>query len=99
MRIAVVHNQPSGGARRALHGFCAQWRDRHDIDVFALDTADEEWLDDHEVAANVYRFPLRRRRPIRMGLYLNDVRRDRDLRELVTTYERIAKRVDASGYD
>jgi len=99
MRIAVVHNQPSGGARRALHGFCAQWRDRHEIDVFTLETADDKWLDDHDVAANVYRYPLRRRRPVRMGLYLNDARRDRDLRDLVTTYEAIARRVDAGGFD
>ena len=42
VRIAVVHNQPSGGARRALHGFCAQWRDRHAIDVYTLETADDD---------------------------------------------------------
>ena len=99
MRIAVVHNQPSGGARRALHGFCAQWRGSHTIDVYTVDTADEIWLDDADIADRVVRVPLRRRRPIRMGLYLNDLGRQRDLRDLVRVYADIARRIDAGNYD
>ena len=99
MRIAVVHNQPSGGARRALHGFGAQWRPRHSIDVYTLETADETWLDDAEIADAAYRSPFRPRRPIRLGLYLNDVARGRDLRDLERVYGDIARRIDGGAYD
>jgi len=99
MRIAVVHNQPSGGARRALHGFGRQWRARHSIDVYTLATADDTWLDDAEIADAVYRSPFRPRRPIRLGLYLNDAARVRDLRDLVRVYGDIARRIDGGAYD
>ena len=39
MRIAVLHNQPSGGARRALHGFCRNLSKRHSVHVFRLSSA------------------------------------------------------------
>jgi glycosyltransferase involved in cell wall biosynthesis len=99
MRLAVVHNQPTGGARRALHGFCAQWRGRHSIDVFTLSTADDLWLHDADIADSVTRVPLRRRRPVRFGLYFNDFLHARDRGDLDAAYASIARRVDMGGYD
>ncbi len=99
MRIAVFHNQPSGGARRALHGFCSHLRAEHTIDVYTFTTADDTWLHDADVADRVVRSELRRRRPITAGLYLNDVARARDLSQLVAAYKDVAGRVDDAGYD
>ena len=99
MKIAVVHNQPSGGARRALYGFCTELRSRHSIDVFTFDTADAEWLPDEDFAEHVFRAPLPRRSPVPFGLYLNEVRRARDRRDLDAAYAAIAAQIDAGPYD
>ena len=45
MRVAVVHNLPSGGARRALLEHCRGLRARgHVVELFHPDTADEAFL-------------------------------------------------------
>ena len=95
MKIGVFHNQPSGGARRALHGFCRELSKRHNVDVFTLSTADRALLD--EPVRAVYDFAPRR--PIRFGLYLNDWRRRLDLRDLERVHEAAAREIDAAGYD
>lgn len=44
MRIAIFHNLPSGGAKRALHDFTRSLRERgHYLDLYTLDTADERY--------------------------------------------------------
>jgi glycosyltransferase involved in cell wall biosynthesis len=95
MKIGVFHNQPSGGARRALHGFCRELSKRHNVDVFTLSTADRALLD--EPVRAVYDFAPRR--PIRFGLYLNDWRRRLDLRDLERVHAAAARAIDAAGYD
>jgi glycosyltransferase involved in cell wall biosynthesis len=95
MNIGVFHNQPSGGARRALHGFSRELSKRHKVDVFTLSSADRALLD--EPARAVYDFEPRR--PIRLGLYLNDWRRRLDLRDLERVHEAAARDIDAGGYD
>jgi len=99
VRIAICHNQPTGGARRALHGFCSQLKARHSLDVFTLDTSDDEWLHDADVAEGVHRDRLRRRKPVRLGLYLNEVLALLDQRDLDEAYASMARSVDSGGYD
>jgi glycosyltransferase involved in cell wall biosynthesis len=99
MNIAVYHDQPSGGARRALHGFCRELSRRHRVDVFTLSTSDQDLLRDEDVATSVTRLEFATRRPIRFGLYLNDARRLADLRDLDRVNAEAARRIDAKGYD
>ena len=95
VRIAVCHNQPTGGARRALHGFCRQLGMHHSLDLFTLDTSDDEWLHDADVAQRVHRAELRRRQPIPLGLYLNEVIAGLNRRELDAAYAAMARTVDS----
>jgi len=99
MKIAVFHNQPSGGARRALHGFCRFLSLRHRVDIFTLTTADQEMLRDEDVATSVTRFPFAFRAPIRGGSYLNDVRRWQSFDELDAVNLQAAQSIDSGGYD
>jgi len=99
MRIAVYHNQPPGGARRALHGFCRELCQRHRLDVYTLSSADQEMLSDREVAASVTRLPYRPRRPVRMALYWNDLQRRRDLTDLDRVNRQAAQLIDAGEHD
>lgn len=61
MKIAVFHNLPSGGAKRALYGLVkglVKWGCL--VDVYTLSTAEEEFLPLREVADNLTVFPVRR---------------------------------------
>ena len=99
MRIAVYHNQPSGGARRALYEFCKQLSKRHTIDVFTLSGPGEAFLSSRDFAAEINTFPFHPRRSIRAGLYLNDVRRIQDLADLERISSEVADRIDSGNYD
>lgn len=99
MRIAVYHNQPSGGARRALSGFGRELARRHVVDVFTLTTADQELIRDEDWASSVTRFDFKPRRAVRMGLFLNDLLLNQSLEDLERINALIACRIDASDYD
>lgn len=99
MNIAVFHNQPSGGARRALHGFCAALVQRHRVDIYTLTSADQEMLRDEDVASSVTRLKYATQGAIRFGLWLNDAMRMRDLDALAKVNAEAAFLIDARGYD
>lgn len=99
MRIAVYHNQPSGGARRALYEMGKRLASRHEVDVYTLTTSDEAFLSSADFAREVFVFPFDRRRPRRFGLYLNELREFRDLDDLEAVSRTVADRVDRGGYD
>ena len=100
MKIAVFHDQPSGGARRALHGFCRALAARgHRIDFFTLTTADTEMLRDEDVASSVTVLPFAFRPSVRRGLYLNDIRRRQSFADLERVNAHAARLIDAGQYD
>jgi len=99
VRIAFFHNHPSGGAARALHELGKQLAQRHDVDVYTLATGDEEALSSADYAGKVTSIPFEERRPIRLGIYLNDWRRYRDLSDLERASRVAATAIDAGAYD
>ena len=99
MKLAVYHNHPSGGARRALYGFCRELARRHSLDVYTLTSADQVMLRDEEFARTVIRVPYELRPAVRMGLYLNDIRRAASFAELARVNARVAALIDAAEYD
>ncbi|HVD01831.1 MAG TPA: glycosyltransferase family 4 protein [Candidatus Dormibacteraeota bacterium] len=98
MRIAVYHDQPSGGARRALAGFGRRLAERHQVDVFTLATADQELVSDSEWASSVTVLPYAPRPSVRLGLFFNDARRSRSIEDLDRVNAEAARLVDAGGY-
>jgi len=98
MRIAVFHNQPSGGARRALVGFCRELSTRNRVDVFRLASADRSLPDDQGVQS-VTTLDYTPLPPIRGGLWLNDMRRWRNLERLRQVNWLAARQIDAGAYD
>ncbi|MGB9588713.1 MAG: glycosyltransferase family 4 protein [Armatimonadota bacterium] len=60
MKIAVFHNLPSGGAKRALYGFVKYLtRTRHVVNVYIPDTADERFLPLKDFAYGFQVFPVK----------------------------------------
>ena len=105
MRIAVVHNLPSGGARRALVEHCRGLRALgHTVEAFCPDTADEAFLPLAPVVDRAHVFPappppgreasLFGRPGLRTG-----VRAVRLLRALYRIHGEMAAAVDRGRFD
>jgi glycosyltransferase involved in cell wall biosynthesis len=100
MRIAVYHNLPSGGAKRALCEMARRLAGIHHLDVYTPSTADHGFCDlrphcDQHVVFPYVPLPLARRPFGR----LNQGIRALELFRLRTLGRRIAAQIDAAGYD
>lgn len=100
MRIALFHNLPSGGAKRAVYEWTRRLAQRHDIDVFSCSTADRSFCDitPYTQAYCVYEFATRRLFRSPWGR-LNQLQRWRDLGGLSALGRRLAQEIDHRGYD
>jgi glycosyltransferase involved in cell wall biosynthesis len=100
MKIAVYHNLPSGGAKRALYEWARRLAGAHTLDAYTLSTADHAFCDvtpfvgDHRI----YEFAPRRLFESPLGR-LNRVQRWRDLGRLTQLGRRIAGEINAGTYD
>ena len=59
MNIAVFHNLPSGGAKRALYGNVKFLVKNNDVDVFIPSTANEDYLPLKDIVNNLKIFPVK----------------------------------------
>lgn len=100
MRIALFHNLPSGGAKRAVYEWTRRLVERHDVDVFSFETADHSFCDIRPLVASHREYPLRRRRCFDSPLgRLNQWQRWRDLADLDRTARRMGADIERAGYD
>ncbi len=61
MKIAIFHNLPSGGAKRALHGFVKYLTNSgYLVDLFIPETANEEFLPLKDMVSDVHVFPVKK---------------------------------------
>lgn len=100
MRIAVVHNLMSGGAKRALFEQVRRLVVLHEVDVFSLATASHEFCDlrPHVASHRVVGYEPGSLFSSPFGL-LNDAVRVRDIARLKGPYRTIAEQIDAGQYD
>lgn len=100
MRIAVYHNLPSGGGKRALHEMTRRLAARHEISVYTLSTAEHDFCDLRPHCTQHVIFPFRplplARRPFGR---LNQGIRSLDLLLLETVQRQIAAQIDQGRYD
>lgn len=100
MRIALFHNLPSGGAKRAVYEWTKRLSKKHRIDVYTIDSADHDYCD---IRPYVERYHIVSFTPRR--LYhrpwgrLNQMQRWRDLDDLTRIGQQIASAIDADSYD
>lgn len=92
MRIALVHNLPAGGQKRALFEQVKRLSKRHHIDLFIPSTADQSYLSVSPFIKEkfVFHFSYYPQIPA----YLYSVYMD-----LPRVYQKMAKQIDAGGYD
>ena len=104
MKIAVVHNLPSGGARRALVESCRALRRRgHTIEAFSTDAADEHLLAVAPAVDRAHSWTVPRLRPGQAALFEPGIRPlwmgVRLLRALGSANREIARHIDEGGFD
>lgn len=100
MRIAIYHNLPSGGAKRALYEFVKGSGEEHEYDLYRLnDPENEEYLDLRPLVKNTYDFDFV---PFRIPQILKGIRALEpivNLRRMVELQQSIAKQIDERNYD
>ncbi len=100
MRIALYHNAPSGGAKRAIYEWTRRLAATHTVDCYTLSTADHDFCDIRPLVqrtilwefqpAPLFESPWGR---------LNQARRWRDLSRLERLNRQIAAEIDSNDYD
>ena len=100
MKIAIYHNLPSGGGKRALHEMTRRLANRHDIDVYTLTCAEHDFCDlrpyvRRYIVSPFSPLPLARRPFGR----LNQGIRTLELLRLHKAQRRIAHQIDTIQYD
>lgn len=100
MRIAVYHELPSGGAKRALFEAVRRLAERHIVDVFTVTGADHDFCDLRPFV-HAHRLANFEPRPqIRPpAARLNALARWRDLHRLEPVAKETAASIDRSAYD
>ena len=100
MNIAIYHNLPSGGGKRALYEMTKRLAVRHTLDVYTLSTAEHDFCDLRPLARKHVVFPFQ---PLPLSRppfgRLNQGIRAVDLLRLEAVQRRIAAEIDAAGYD
>jgi glycosyltransferase involved in cell wall biosynthesis len=103
MKIAVFHNLPSGGAKRALYGYLDYLdKEGHDVDVFVPSTANEEFLPLNEVSKNLEIFPVEKTRTgyLYSSLkYVPPAIKSISLWDLEKTQKKIAEKINSADYE
>lgn len=100
MRIAVYHNLPSGGGKRALFEMVRRLAANHRLDVYTLSTADRGFNDLRPYCQEHHVFPFRPLPMLQSPLgRLNQGIRTADLVRLMQVQRGIAGQIDAAAYD
>lgn len=99
MRIAVWHDPPAGGARRAITELIHRLALRHEVDLYELNGGRfGQAMGSHRVRP-IDAGPYHPQPKRRLGLYWNDWLTYQDMRDLERLEQRLAADIDASGYD
>ncbi|EKQ52969.1 MAG: glycosyltransferase [Methanobacterium sp. Maddingley MBC34] len=99
MKIAIFHNLPSGGAKRALYNNVDFLAREHEIDVFVPSTANEDYLSLKEIVNNLNTFEVKN---TFIGFLFSSIKYFPDrvaLTDLEKTQKKIAEAVNKEDYD
>ena len=101
MKVAVFHNLPSGGAKRALYGHVKYLTGAgHTVDVFVPSTAREDFLPLKELANTVEVFPVRKTLSGKLYSYARYIPPEKHaLRDIERAEQEAAERVNSLDHD
>lgn len=99
MKIAVFHNLPSGGAKRALYNNVEFLSRDHQLDVYVPSIADEDYLSLKDLANTVNTFPVKNNAVGFLYSALKYFPTKISLEGLEKTQKKMAEEVNRKDYD
>ena len=100
MRIAIFHDLMSGGAKRTLMESTRRLAQRHEIDAYTLSCSEHAFADIRPYVRDHHVYPFEALPLLRSPFgRLNQAVRCADLLRLGSLARRIARDIDAGGYD
>ena len=99
MKIAVFHNLPTGGAKRALYNSVEFLSRDHQVDVFVPSLADEDYLSLKDVANGFCTYPVKNTLPGFLYSTLKYFPSKISIRDLEKTQKYMAQEVNRRDYD
>ena len=100
MKIAIFHDLPSGGGKRALFEQARRLAEHHDLDVYSLSTADHTFCDLRPFVKSYHIYPFEPSKLFSRPFgRLNQIQRYRDLLHLKRLSLSIANDIDVGKYD
>lgn len=100
MKIAIYHNLPSGGGKRALYEMTRRLAERHTLDVYTLSTSEHDFCNLRPYCRAHEVFPFT---PLSLAHSpfgrLNQGIRTLDLLRLYRLQRTVAQQIDNAGYD
>ena len=99
MKIAVFHNLPSGGAKRALYGNLKFLSENHEVDLFVPSTANEDYLPLKDIVNNLRIFPVKNNIPRFLYSSIKSFPSKISLLDLQKTQKIIAHQINNCNYD
>jgi glycosyltransferase involved in cell wall biosynthesis len=100
MKIAIYHNLPSGGAKRALFEWTRRLAANHVIDVYTLRDSEHAFCDIRPFVENHFEFEFKPNKLFASPLgRLNQLQRLRNLRQLSKLSKSISTTIDVKNYD
>jgi glycosyltransferase involved in cell wall biosynthesis len=100
MKIAVVHNLPSGGAKRMMYEIIRNLSGRHEFHVFTYETADHNFLDIRPFVKKHTIFPFKKSNLFKSPFgRLNQFIRWIDLNRIKKLDRKIAHKIDEQSFD
>lgn len=100
MKIALFHNLPSGGGKRTVYDQTSRLVEMHQVDLFSISTADQDYADIREFMGNTTILPFKSGHLYRSPLgRLNQGVRILDLLSLRGVMRVLAAEIDKGGYD
>jgi glycosyltransferase involved in cell wall biosynthesis len=99
MRIALFHNLPSGGAKRAVYEWTRRLAQSHYIDAYTINSADHDFCDIRPYVHQhkIFDFAPHRLFGSPFGRF-NQLQRWRDLGRLIRVHKQIADEINAGEY-
>lgn len=103
MKIALFHNLPSGGAKRALYGYVDYLsRAGHQVEVFIPQTANENFLPLKDIVNDINVFPVKKTFTgslISTLKYIPPTVKGISFADLEKTHQKIAEAINRGDYD
>jgi len=99
MKIAVFHNLPSGGAKRALYNNVEFLSRDHQVDIYVPSIADEDYLSLKDLANTVNTFPVKNNAVGFLYSALKYFPTKISIRDLEKTQKKMAEEVNREDYD